>query len=211
MPVLQYLAAMGAGTIGIVENDRVSISNLHRQVLYDPEDAGKPKLDAAIARLSRQNPDVRFVPHAAFLEPGNALEIIGGYDLVVDGCDSIDTRYLVNDACVITGTPFIYGAVYHYEGQVSVCNYRGSATYRCLFPEPPGPETVAGCSEGGVLGILPGLVGSYQAAEAVKVICGIGEPLCNRLLCIDVLGGTHLTVRCRPDPRNFRIAEPLPG
>ncbi|QEC51168.1 HesA/MoeB/ThiF family protein [Anseongella ginsenosidimutans] len=207
MPVLQYLTAMGVGTLGIIENDRVALSNLHRQVLYETRDAGKPKLYAAIAKLSAQNPDVELVPHAAFLRVENALEIIGSYDLVIDGCDNIGTRYLVNDACVMLGKPFIYGAVFQYEGQLSVCNFRGSATYRCLFPQVPGNAAVPGCNETGVLGILPGIIGSYQAAEALKVICGIGSPLANQLLCIDMLTGGQLQIRCRPDPANLQIRE----
>ena len=188
VPVLQYLTAMGVGKIGIAEADKISVTNLHRQVLYQTQDAGKYKLDVAIERLKAQNPDVLFVPHATFISPANALDIIGGYGLVVDCSDNFATRYLVNDACVILGKPLVYGAIYGFEGQVSVFNYKGSATYRCLFPE---PGIAPDCNTVGVLGVLPGIVGTYQANEAVKVICGIGEPLANQLLTLNILDNTQ--------------------
>ncbi|MGX5818535.1 ThiF family adenylyltransferase [Chitinophaga lutea] len=187
VPVLQYLTGMGVGRIGIVEQDTVSLTNLHRQVLYTMEDEGQPKLNAAIARLQALNPEVSFMGYPEFLDTNNALEIIEDYDLVVDCSDNFGTRYLVNDACVMLGKPFIYGAIYGFEGQVSVLNYQGSATYRCLFPE---PGVAPDCNEAGVLGVLPGVIGSYQATEAVKVICGIGEPLANQLMTLNLLDNT---------------------
>jgi len=202
VPVLQYLTAMGVGKIGIVEADKISITNLHRQVLYQTEDAGKPKLDTAIDRLKTQNPDVTFIPHPAFITPANALGIIGGYDVVVDCSDNFATRYLVSDACVIAGKPLVYGAIYAFEGQVSVFNYKGSASYRCLFPE---PGVAPDCNTVGVLGVLPGIVGCYQANEVVKVVCGIGEPLANQLLTINILDNVHQVFTFRPQPENLAI------
>lgn len=202
VPVLQYLAAMGVGRIGIAEADKISVTNLHRQVLYHTQDAGKPKLDVAISRLSAQNPDVTLVPHPAFITPANALEIIGQYDVVADCSDNFATRYLVNDACVILGKPLVYGAIYGFEGQVSVFNYKGSASYRCLFPE---PGVAPDCNTVGVLGVLPGIVGCYQANEVVKVICGIGEPLANQLLAINILDNVHQVFSFQPAAENLRI------
>lgn len=191
VPVLQYLTAMGVGTLGIVEHDKISLTNLQRQVIYNTEDEGKPKLEMAIKRLRQLNPEVTFHAHDAWLMPDNALEIIRGYDVVVDCSDNFGTRYLVNDACVLLKKPFVYGAIHKYEGQVSVFNYKGSATYRCLFPEQPEPGVMLNCSDIGVLGILPGIIGSYQANETVKLICGIGEPLTNQLMTIDTLYNTQ--------------------
>jgi sulfur-carrier protein adenylyltransferase/sulfurtransferase len=191
VPVLQYLTAMGIGTIGIVEHDNISLTNLQRQVLYTTQDEGKPKLQMAIHRLKQLNPEVNLIPHDTWLLPENALQIIAYYDVVVDCSDNFGTRYLVNDACVLLSKPFVYGAIHKYEGQVSVFNYNGSATYRCLFPEQPEPGTMQNCSDIGVLGILPGIIGTYQANETVKIICGIGEPLQNQLLTIDTLSNTQ--------------------
>jgi adenylyltransferase/sulfurtransferase len=204
VPVLQYLTAMGVGRIGISEEDKVSITNLQRQVLYQTADEGQPKLSLAIERLQLLNPEVQFIPHDAFLNTTNALDIIAQYDVVIDCTDNFGTRYLINDACVILGKPFVSGAIYQYEGQVSVFNYKGSATYRCLFPE---PGDAPDCNTLGVLGILPGIVGCYQASEAVKVICGIGEPLANQLLTINILDNTHQVFSFQTDPANQRIAE----
>ena len=185
VPVLQYLTAMGIGKIGIVEHDTISITNLQRQVLYHTAEQGQSKLFTAIKRLQQLNPEVQFIPHATWLSPGNALEIFKAYDVIVDCSDNFGTRYLVNDACVLLNKPFVYGAIHKYEGQVSVFNYKESATYRCLFPEPPAPGTMQNCSDIGVLGVLPGIIGTYQANEVVKIVCGIGEPLSNQLLTID--------------------------
>lgn len=195
VPVLQYLTAMGVGRLGIAEADKIAVSNLHRQVLYRTEDAGKPKLDTAISLLQVQNPDVTFIPHPVFITPANALDMIRGYDVVVDCSDNFSTRYLVNDACVILHKPLVYGAIYGFEGQVSVFNYKGSATYRCLFPE---PGIAPDCNTVGVLGVLPGIVGCYQANETVKVICGIGEPLANQLLTLNILDNTQQVFTFQP-------------
>ncbi|NML36674.1 HesA/MoeB/ThiF family protein [Chitinophaga sp. G-6-1-13] len=205
VPVLQYLTAMGIGKIGIVEHDTVSVTNLQRQVLYHTADQGKPKLALAAARLQQLNPEVQIVPHDTWLTTDNALEIIGAYDVVVDCSDNFGTRYLVNDVCVITGKPLVYGAIYKYEGQLSVFNYQGGATYRCIFPEPPESGEMLNCSEIGVLGVLPGIIGCYQANEAVKVITGIGTPLKNQLLTIDTLHNTHLTFNITPVAANQQI------
>ncbi|MVT06676.1 HesA/MoeB/ThiF family protein [Chitinophaga tropicalis] len=205
VPVLQYLTAMGTGKLGIVEYDTISITNLQRQVLYHTSEEGQPKLQTAIRRLQQLNPEIQFIAHDTWLTPENALDIIAGYDVVVDCSDNFGTRYLVNDACVILNKPFVYGAIHKYEGQVSVFNYKGSATYRCLFPEQPEPGAMLNCSDIGVLGILPGIIGSYQANETVKIICGIGEPLSNQLLTIDTLYNTHYTFRITPVPGNHNI------
>lgn len=202
VPVLQYLAAMGVGKIGIAEADKISVTNLHRQVLYHTADAGKPKLDTAIARLREQNPEVALVPHDTFITPANALSIIAAYDVVADCSDNFATRYLISDACVIAGKPLVYGAIYGFEGQVSVFNHQGSATYRCLFPE---PGIAPDCNTVGVLGVLPGIVGCYQANEAVKVICGIGEPLANQLLTINILTNEHQVFTFQPVPENLTL------
>ena len=187
VPVLQYLTAMGVGTIGIAEHDTVSITNLQRQVLYYTSDEDQPKLSLAVERLKQLNPTVRFREHDTWLQTDNALEIVGAYDVVVDCSDNFGTRYLINDACVITGKPLVYGAIYQYEGQVSVFNYQGGATYRCIFPEPPEAGQMLNCSEIGVLGVLPGIVGCYQANETVKIITGIGKPLCNTIVSYNAL------------------------
>lgn len=205
VPVLQYLTAMGVGRLGVVEQDTVSITNLQRQVIYTTNDEGQPKLQIAVQRLQQLNPEVSFEMHATFLTPGNALAVIALYDVVVDCSDNFGTRYLVNDACVILDKPFVYGAIYKYEGQVSVFNYKGSATYRCLFPEPPQDGDMLNCSEIGVLGVLPGIIGCYQANETVKVICGIGAPLANQLLTIDTLYNSHHIFQVKPAPGNHDI------
>ncbi|WP_298709069.1 HesA/MoeB/ThiF family protein [Chitinophaga sp.] len=203
VPVLQYLTAMGVGRIGIAEEDTVSITNLQRQVIYTVADEGKPKIDVAIARLKQLNPDTVFVPHPQYLSTANAPDIIAQYDLVVDCSDNFGTRYLINDACVMLGKPFVYGSIFRYEGQVSVLNHNGSGTYRCLFPE---PGEAPDCNDVGVLGVLPGIVGCYQASEAVKVLTGIGEPLANQLLTIQLLDNTHQVFTFQPQPGNHDIS-----
>ena len=205
VPVLQYLTAMGVGTIGIAEHDTVSITNLQRQVLYYTSDEGQPKLSLAVERLKQLNPTVRFREHDTWLQTDNALEIVAAYDVVVDCSDNFGTRYLINDACVITGKPLVYGAIYQYEGQVSVFNYQGGATYRCIFPEPPEAGQMLNCSEIGVLGVLPGIVGCYQANETVKIITGIGSVLKNQVLIIDTLNNSHQTFTFNPVPENLAI------
>lgn len=189
-PALQYLTATGIGTIGIIDFDKVEVSNLQRQILYGVEDTGKLKAEIAVSKLSRQNPFVKFNSYTERLDNPNTLDIISGYDVIIDGTDNFSTRYLVNDACVLMDKPLIYGAIYKFEGQVSVLNYTDSSgnrgpTYRCLFPIPPKPGSVPNCSEAGVLGILPGIIGALQATEAIKIIAGIGKPLTGRLLLFD--------------------------
>ncbi len=186
-PALQYLAAAGVGKLGIIDFDTVDVSNLQRQVLYRDSDEGKPKADIAAERLREMNPFIEVLSIRDRLTVDNALELFNGYDLILDGSDNFTTRYLVNDACVMAGKPLIYGAIYTFQGQVSVFNYESGPTYRCLFPEPPDPKDAPNCSEIGVLGVLPGLIGTAQACEAIKVLAGIGEPLRGRLLIWDTL------------------------
>ncbi len=190
VPVLTYLNAMGVGTLGIVDNDVVSLSNLHRQVLYSETDIGRAKVDVALERLKVQNSETKLNGHRTFLTKENALEIIAKYDVIVDASDNFPTRYLVNDGCVILKKPFIYGALYGFEGQVSVFNHKGGPTYRCLFPTMPKPDEVPDCNENGVLGILPGIIGNFQALETVKVVTGVGETLSGRLLLFDALSNS---------------------
>ncbi|AMJ67925.1 molybdopterin-synthase adenylyltransferase MoeB [Hymenobacter sp. PAMC 26628] len=199
-PVLQYLAAAGVGTLGLLDFDTVDESNLQRQVLYATADVGRPKALAAAARLGAQNPFINLVPHQFALTTANALSLLAGYDLVVDCSDNFATRYLVNDACVVLGKPLVYGAIFKFDGQVSVFNYQNGPTYRCLYPEPPAPGEAPSCAEIGVLGVLPGLVGTLQATEVLKLLTGIGEVLSGRLLVIDALGMRFQTLRFRAVP-----------
>ena len=196
-PAALYLAAAGVGTIGLVDFDRVDVTNLHRQVLYGTSDVGRPKLDAAQERLADLNPEVRVMAHDARLTSENALEILRGYDVILDGTDNFATRYLVNDACVLLGKPNVYGSIFRFDGQVSVFATSDGPCYRCLYPEPPPPGLVPSCAEGGVLGILPGIVGSLQATEAIKLIAGIGETLAGRLLLFDALRTTFRVMKVR--------------
>ena len=194
-PAALYLAAAGVGTLGVVEFDTVELSNLQRQILFGESDLGRPKLEAAAERLAEINPHVRIEPHAARFDADNALALVGAYDLVVDGSDNFPTRYLVNDACVLSGRPDVWGAVHRFEGQASIFAAPGGPCYRCLFPEPPPPGSVPSCAEAGVFGVLPGIVGAIQAAEAIKWITGLGEPLVGRLLLFDALEMSFRTVR----------------
>lgn len=187
-PAALYLAAAGIGRLGLVDCDRVDESNLQRQVLHGTSSVGTPKVESARARLHDLNPHVELQVHGERFDVHNALSLVGAYDVVVDGTDQFAARYLVNDACVIEGRPNVHGSVHRFEGQVSVFAAPGGPCYRCLFPEPPAPGTVPNCAEGGVLGVLPGIVGSLQAAEAIKWIAGIGTPLVGRLLHFDALG-----------------------
>jgi len=205
VPVLQYLTAMGVGTIGIVEHDTVSITNLQRQVLYTTADQGMSKVKLATSRLQQLNPEVQHIKHDTWLTTDNALELFRSYDVIVDCSDNFGTRYLVNDACVITGKPLVYGAIYKYEGQVSVFNYQNGATYRCIFPEPPESGEMLNCNDIGVLGVLPGIIGCYQANETVKVITGIGTPLRNQLMTIDTLHNTQLVFNITPVAANLQL------
>lgn len=193
-PAAQYLNGVGIGTIGIMDQDIIDESNLARQTLYCPKDIGKAKTDSLISWLHQQNPETQLINLRKYLTPENALETIAGFDLVVDASDNFGTRYLVNDACVILGKPFIYGAIHDFEGQISVLNHEDGPTYRCLFPESSQNQMIPNCDENGVLGILPGLIGTYQALEAIKVITGIGEPLVGKLMIVDTLGQSHLKI-----------------
>jgi sulfur-carrier protein adenylyltransferase/sulfurtransferase len=199
-PVALYLAAAGVGTLGIVDFDVVDMSNLQRQILHGTGDVGRSKLDSARARLLDVNPFVRVETHEARLTSANALEIIGRYDIVVDGTDNFATRYLTNDACVLLGKPNVYGSIFRFEGQASVFGLPDGPCYRCLFPEPPPPGSVPSCAEGGVFGVLPGIVGTIQATEAIKLILGIGETLAGRLLLIDALSMQFRAMTLRKDP-----------
>lgn len=184
-PVLQYLAAAGVGTIGIVDDDIVSVSNLQRQILYTSDDIGKPKAVTAAGKIALLNPSIKAVIHHVRLNETNAAEIIGQYDIIVDGSDNFPTRYLVNDACVELDKPLVFGSVLKFEGQVAVLNYNNGPTYRCIFPD--APEDSPNCGEIGVIGVLPGIVGMLQANEVIKIITGAGEVLSGKLLIIDAL------------------------
>ncbi len=199
-PAALYLAAAGVGRIGVVDFDAVDVSNLQRQVLHGSATVGRPKVESARERLRDLNPHVEVVPHPVRLTSENALALLADYDLVVDGTDNFATRYLVNDACVLVGKPNVYASVHRFEGQASVLCAAGGPCYRCVHPVPPAPGTVPSCAEGGVLGILPGLLGMIQATETVKLVTGLGEPLVGRLLLVDALRMEFRTVRVHRDP-----------
>jgi len=200
-PAATYLAAAGVGTIGLVDFDRVEESNLQRQILYGTSDIGRPKLEVAKERLEDLNPHVTVNAHELRLTSDNALDVIDDYDVVADGTDNFPTRYLVNDACVMTGTPNVYASIFRFEGQVSVFATDDGPCYRCLYEEPPPPGLVPSCAEGGVLGILPGFIGTLQATEVIKQITGIGQPLVGRLLMADAseMNFRTLTVQKNPE------------
>ena len=199
-PIAQYLAAAGVGTLAIVDPDVVDLSNLQRQVLYGTPDVGRPKVEVARERLHAMNPEVRVETHAVQLTSANALEILADYEVVIDGTDNFPTRYLSNDACVLLRKPLVYGAILRFDGQASVFDARRGPCYRCLFPEPPPPGSVPSCAEGGVLGVLPGLIALVQATEAIKLVTGIGEPLIGRFLQIDALEMRFTEYRLEKDP-----------
>lgn len=199
-PAALYLAAAGVGTLGLVDFDVVDVTNLQRQILYATDQVGQPKLASAAARLHGLNPGVNVRLHDTPLTRGNALNIVGDYDIVVDGADNFATRYLVNDACVLTRRVNVYGSIFRFEGQVSVFGAADGPCYRCLYPEPPPPGLVPSCAEGGVLGVLPGIVGTLQAAEAIKLIIGAGASLAGRLLLIDALTTEFRNLKLRRDP-----------
>ena len=198
-PAALYLAAAGVGTIGIVDFDAVDVSNLHRQLLHGTKDIGRPKVESARDRLLDVNPHVNIVAHGDAFTSHNALGIVRKYSLVVDASDNFPTRYLVNDACVLAGVPCVYGSVERFEGQVAVFATANGPCYRCLFREPPPPGLVPTCAEAGVLGVLPGLIGTLQATEAVKMIVGVGEPLIGRLLLVDAKRMRFRTIEVRRD------------
>ena len=199
-PLALYLAAAGVGRIGLVDFDRVELSNLQRQILYGTSDVGRPKVAAALERLADVNPHVSLQCHEARFSVDNALELVSDYDVIVDGTDNFPTRYLVNDACVLSGKPNVYGSIFRFEGQVSVFSAGRGPCYRCLFPEPPDAGAVPSCAEGGVLGVLPGVIGTLQATETLKWILGRGDSLCGRLLLFDALEMRFREVELRRDP-----------
>ncbi len=199
-PLALYLAAAGIGTLGLVDFDVVDSSNLQRQIIHSTKDVGRPKIDSATEKLQALNPFLNVVKHEAMLTSQNALEIISQYDIVADGTDNFPTRYLVNDACVLTGKPNAYGSIFRFEGQASVFATEQGPCYRCLYPEPPPPGLVPSCAEGGVLGILPGLVGVIQATEVIKLILGKGEPLIGRLLLVNALDMRFRELKLRKNP-----------
>ena len=199
-PASMYLAAAGVGTVGLVDFDAVDASNLHRQIIYDTTDVGKRKLDAARDRLKAMNSSVNVVTHELALTSKNALDVLKDYDIILDGTDNFQTRYLVNDACVLLGKPNAYGSIFRFDGQASVFAVKGGPCYRCLYPEPPPPGLVPSCAEGGVLGVLPGVIGIIQATEAIKLILGSGQPLIGRLLLYDALQMRFRELKLRRDP-----------
>jgi sulfur-carrier protein adenylyltransferase/sulfurtransferase len=199
-PLGLYLAAAGVGRIGLVDFDTVDVTNLQRQILFDTTDVGRPKIEAAAARLRGMNPEIQIDTLETRLTSENALDIMKDYDVVVDGTDNFPTRYLVNDACVLLGKPNVYGSVFRFEGQVSIFGAAGGPCYRCLYPEPPPPGLVPSCAEGGVLGVLPGIVGAIQAAETLKLIIGKGDPLIGRLLLFDALAMRFRELKLRKNP-----------
>jgi MoaD family protein len=199
-PAAMYLAAAGVGTLGLVDFDVVDASNLHRQIIYGTPDVGKPKLEAARARIAAMNDGVKVVLHELALTSKNALDVLKDYDVILDGTDNFQTRYLVNDACVLLGKPNAYGSIFRFDGQASVFAVKGGPCYRCLYPEPPPPGLVPSCAEGGVLGVLPGVIGIIQATEAIKLILGAGQPLVGRLLLYDALQMRFRELKLRRDP-----------
>ena len=199
-PLAMYLAAAGVGTIGLVDFDTVDASNLQRQIIHSTATVGKLKVDSAEIMLKGLNPHLNVVKHNTMLTSANALEILKDYDIIADGTDNFQTRYLVNDACVLLGKPNAYASIYRFEGQASIFGAPDGPCYRCLYPEPPPPGLVPSCAEGGVLGILPGLLGVIQATETIKLILGIGEPLIGRLLLVDALGMSFRTLKLRKNP-----------
>ena len=201
-PLAMYLAAAGVGRLGLVDFDRVDASNLQRQIIHGTEDVGCLKLESAERRIRSINPHVAVEPHPLALSSDNALDIFARYDVIADGTDNFPTRYLVNDACVLSGKPNVYASIYRWEGQVSVFAMPGGPDYRCLYPEPPPPGLVPSCAEGGVFGVLPGIVGSIQAAEVIKLVTGVGEPLVGRLLLFDALSMTFRVMTVRRNPEN---------
>ena len=205
LPALQYLNAMGVGTLGLMDQDVIELHNLQRQVLYTEQDVGRLKLEVVHEKLSAQNSLSHFNLYDTFLTKDNALEIINEYDLVVDATDNFPTRYLINDACVLLKKPFVYGALHGFEGHVSVFNYQNGPTYRCLYPNMPSAEEVPNCNENGVLGVIPGIIGTLQALEAVKVLTGIGEVLSEKLLLFDGLSQQSTKIAFKLNPENLKL------
>jgi sulfur-carrier protein adenylyltransferase/sulfurtransferase len=206
-PVLLYLTAAGVGTIGVVDADVVDLSNLQRQVIYTTNEVGKSKAKTAVAHLKKLNPDLTFDTYPVALETSNARSIINEYDIVVDCTDNFTVRYLINDVCVLLNKPFVYGAIHRFEGQVSVFNYQNGPTYRCLFPEFPNEIEIPNCNDTGVLGVLPGVIGTYQANEVLKLIAGIGQPLSGTLLLVDLLAMTSQKIKVARRPNAEQVAK----
>jgi molybdopterin/thiamine biosynthesis adenylyltransferase/rhodanese-related sulfurtransferase len=200
-PLSLYLAAAGVGTLGLADFDVVDVSNLQRQVIHFTSDVGRPKIDSAEEKLRAMNPDLIVRRHEHAVDSSNALELFADYDVIVDGTDNFPTRYLVNDACVLLGKPNVYGSIFRFDGQATVFHPPQGPCYRCLYPEPPPPDLVPNCAEGGVLGILPGLIGVVQATETVKLILGAGKSLVGRLLLYDALEMTFREMKVRKNPR----------
>lgn len=207
-PAALYLAAAGAGTLGLVDNDRVDVSNLQRQVLHSTRTVGNPKVESARDTIRALNPDVSVKTHDERLSASNVLDILDGYDIVIDGADNFPTRYLINDASIHLRFPVVHGSVFRFEGQVSLFDPVDGPCYRCLFPEPPAPELAPNCEEAGVLGVLPGVVGTLQAAEAIKRLVGIGDSLMGRLLTLDVLANRFRILRFGKNPDCPSCADP---
>ncbi len=199
-PLGLYLAAAGVGTLGLVDFDIVDLSNLQRQIIHTQDEIGKPKLDSAERRIKAMNPDTKVIKHKIRLNSQNALDVIRDYDVVIDGTDNFPTRYLTNDACVFLKKPNIYGSIYRFDGLATVFNPPDGPCYRCLYPEPPPPGMVPSCAEGGVLGVLPGVIGTIQATEAIKILTGIGRTLVGRLMVYDALQMTFRELKLRKDP-----------
>ena len=204
-PALQYLTAAGVGKIGIVDDDHIDASNLQRQVLFSYEEIGEPKARIACKKLSRLNPHIELVAHQERFSDKNAESLLDAYDLIIDGTDNFSSRYLINDACILFDRPFIHGSINQFEGMVTVFNYRDGPTYRCLFPECPDPSSVPTCAEAGVLGVLPGIIGCWQALEAIKVLSGVGEVLSGKVLLYDALSQklNRFTLQASPDSRKI--------
>jgi adenylyltransferase/sulfurtransferase len=199
-PAVLYLAAAGVGTLGLVDFDEVDVSNLQRQIIHGTSDVGRLKLDSARDRVADINPHVRIEAHPTSLTAANAIELVSAYDVILDGTDNFPTRYLVNDACVMASRPNAYGSIFRFEGQASVFAAPGGPCYRCLHPEPPPPDLIPSCAEGGVLGVLPGIIGTIQATEAIKLILGVGEPLVGRFLIYDALRMRFRELKLSRDP-----------
>jgi sulfur-carrier protein adenylyltransferase/sulfurtransferase len=199
-PLALYLAAAGVGTLGMVDFDVVDFTNLQRQIIHDTDDVGRPKLESARETIRDINPNVEVIPYETHLNSENALDIFKDYDIVADGTDNFPTRYLVNDACVLLGKPNVYGSIFRFEGQASVFHASEGPCYRCVYPEPPPPGLVPSCAEGGVLGVLPGIIGSIQALETIKLIIGKGKPLIGRLLLFDALHLKFRELKLRKNP-----------
>jgi adenylyltransferase/sulfurtransferase len=206
---LQYLTASGVGNITIIDSDSVAESNLHRQILYSSDDIGKNKALVAKQKLQKQNPFVQIIAIDENLSKNNVLNLFSSHDVIIDGTDNFATRYLCNDAAVITNKPWVYGAIYTFQGQVSVFNFNGSATYRCLFPEPPSPENSPNCADVGVIGVLPGIIGTLQAMECIKLITQIGKPLVNTLLVVDILTMEFFKLKFKKDQEQTKITSLL--